>query len=225
MKHFFLLFWLDWLTLGFSSLYNFLYSFIANAGFSILALSLCVKIILHPLMELGDKWQRDVNRVSARLAPGLAAIKKMYKGEEQHEKTLALYREAHVSPFYTLKSVFGVAIQIPVFIAAYTALSASPHLAGVSFFGISDLAKPDHIIPVTQNFRLNLLPFLMSLFTILASSSFHDRSLSASQLKRQQINLYFMAIVFFGLLYACPAGVVLYWTCNNVLAWVRQLIK
>jgi membrane protein insertase Oxa1/YidC/SpoIIIJ len=63
----------------------------------------------------------------------------------------------------------------------------------------------------------------MTGITLLTSWIFHDPSLSRELLRKQRKNLYWMASLFFLLFYTFPAGMVLYWTTNNVLALIVTL--
>jgi len=67
-----------------------------------------------------------------------------------------------------------------------------------------------------QRYQLNLLPVLMTLVTVLSALTQRDDSLTNDLLRRQQRQLYLMAGGFFLLFYTFPAGMVLYWTANNV---------
>jgi membrane protein insertase Oxa1/YidC/SpoIIIJ len=100
-------------------------------------------------------------------------------------------------------------------------------LSGAGFLWIHDLARPDRLatLPFALPFfgdALNLLPFLMAGVTVVSSRGFGDPSLSARLLRRQRRNLYLLAGLFFVLFYTFPAGMVLYWTTNNVLHYARQ---
>jgi len=72
---------------------------------------------------------------------------------------VALYREQGVHPLYTLKSLFGFLIQIPVFIAVFDMLAEDFDLYRVSFLWIQDLSRPDALLrlPVCLPF-FRLLP-------------------------------------------------------------------
>jgi len=223
-------FWLRWLSFGLLALLNGLHALIGNWGLSVLALSLCVKVLMTPLTHLAERWQRQVNTVQSRLQPVLQGIKRAYKGEEQANRILAAHRDMGVTPFYAMKSAFGFLIQIPVFIAAYSVLNEAIGLAGEPLWWVPDLARPDHFLPlpVTLPFfgaHLNLMPVLMTAITLLASWQFNDPSLSAALRKRQQHQLYLMAALFFALFYTFPAGMVLYWTTNNLLQYLKDSFR
>ena len=194
---------------------------VANEGLAIVLLSLAVKIILFPLTRMADRWQQDVNRIQSRIQPKIMAIKQQFRGEEAHNRTLQVYRDEGVHPLFTMKSLAGFAIQVPMFIAAFDMLADNFALSGARFLWIEDLAAPDRLaaLPVALPFfggYLNLLPVLMTLVTVLSALMQKDDSLTPVLQARQRRQLYLMAGGFFLLFYTFPAGMVLYWTANNV---------
>ena len=202
---------------------------VGNWGIAIVLLSLSVKVLMAPLIFFAERWQADVNRTQSLLQPELAAIKRDFKGEDAHNRTLAVYRKHGVSQFYTVKSLAGFLIQIPVFIAAFDMLGENFGLNGAGFLWINDLAVPDRVaaLPVMVPFfggHLNLLPVLMTALTILAARLQEEPSLSPTLRQDQRLRLYGMAGVFFVLLYTFPAGMVLYWTANNFWHLTRILL-
>jgi YidC/Oxa1 family membrane protein insertase len=223
-------FWVRRLSFGLLWILNQLVAVVGNHGVAILLLSVCVKILMWPLVIVAERWQREVNAKKSLLQPILNTIKKEYRGEERHKKTLEAYKQNKVHPLFTLKSLFSAAIQIPIFFAAYHTLSENVGLSGVSFLWIDDLSLPDRIVllPITLPFfgsYINLLPFLMTVITLLTSWIFHDASLSGELARKQRRNLYLMALLFFILFYLFPAGMVLYWTMNNFLAFIVTVVK
>ncbi len=199
---------------------------VGRAWLAILLLSLSVKLLMAPLIAIAERWQAEVNRTKSLLEPELAAIRREYKGEDAHNRTLAVYRKHGVSHFYTFKSLAGFLIQIPIFIAAFDMLGENIRLSGESFLWIEDLAGPDRLtqLPFVLPFfggHLNLLPVVMTLFTVLAARWQEEATLTPSLLRAQRLRLYAMAGVFFVLLYTFPAAMVLYWTANNFWHLVR----
>jgi YidC/Oxa1 family membrane protein insertase len=213
---------LRWLSFALYFLLAIIMGAVRNAGLAIVLLSLAVKLLLFPLTQIADAWQRDVNRIKSRLQPQIAAIKREFRGEEAHQRTLQVYREEGVHLLYPMKSLAGFAIQLPMFIAAFDMLADNFALSGASFLWIDDLSAPDRLtaLPVTLPFfggYLNLLPVLMTLITVVSARLQGDESLTPILLRRQRRELYAMAAGFFLLFYTFPAGMVLYWTANN--AW------
>ncbi len=223
-------FWMRWLSLGILYLFDFLTSLCNNLLIAIILLSICVKIILSPLFHIADKWQKKVNYQNGIIQPRIAEIKKQFKGEEQTHRILALHKELGISPLYSLKSLFSAAIQIPIFFAAYHALSEHYALFQTSAGFITDLSKADSLLPLPFTLpvignRINILPFVMTSITLASSWLHTDTSMSLAMLKKQRINLYGMAFLFFILLYTSPAGMVIYWTMNNLLAFLSTVFS
>jgi len=223
--------WLRLLCFGMSWLLTSLYSLLGNVGLSIILLSVCVKVLMSPLTMLAERWQDSVHKTMAILQPKIDAIKNAHKGEDAHKRILAVYKEHNVSPLYPVKSAAGFLIQIPIFIAAFDMLGESTLLDQSRFLWMADLARPDHalLLPWELPFfgdYLNLLPFLMTGITLLSSWVQTDRSLTPELLYRQRVRLSLMAGAFFVLFYTFPAGMVLYWTTNNVLHLLKiQIVR
>ncbi len=222
-------FWVRWIALGMLLLLNTLLTWVGNAGVSIVLLAVCVKLLMRPLSHTAERWQRGVNDTRSKLQPGIDEIKANFRGGERSQRLLELHREHGVSPFFGLKSMLGVLIQIPVFFAAYHVLDESFGLSNVGFLWIADLTEPDRfvVLPFAIPFfgdAINLLPFAMSAITILSSRLFDDGSLPAELLRKQRRSLYAMAFAFFVLFYSFPAGMVLYWTSNNLISLVWEAV-
>lgn len=220
-------FWLRALSVGLFHLLQALTAVIGNPALSIVALAACVKLLLLPLTTVAERLQEQVNATQARLQPGIDAINATHRGEERTRRTLALYREAGVHPLYTLRSLLGFLIQLPVFIAVFDMLAEDFDLHGVSFLWIRDLSRPDGLwpLPVCLPFfgcHLNLLPFLMSSISIAALFRAHSHLLTPALVRRQRRNLTGMALLFFLLFYTFPASMVLYWTSTNSVQLIGQ---
>jgi YidC/Oxa1 family membrane protein insertase len=220
--------WLRLLATGLRAILEFWQGLVGNWGLAIMLLSLSVKVLMWPLTWVAERWQADVHRQQSLLAPELAAIRRELRGEEAHNRTLEVYRRHGVSQFYTLKSLAGFLVQIPVFIAAFDMLGENFGLAGAPFLWMGDLSLPDRLaaLPGVLPFfggHLNLLPVLMTVFTILAARLQEDASLAPELRGSQRLRLYGMGALFFLLLYTFPAGMVLYWTTNNLLHVIKIL--
>jgi len=221
-------FWLRWICFGLFYLFSWISMAIPSWGLAIVALSVTVNILMRPLSRIADHFQQQVHATEARLAPELQRIKKEYKGEEQAAKTLALYKTERVHPLYSLKSMMGVAVVIPIFIGAFDMLAENIHLLDASFLWIADLSRSDALmkLPFSLPFfgsDLNLLPFLMTGLSIVASAMHNPPALNAGLRKKQVRNMFLMAIGFFALFYTFPAGMVLYWTSNNLISVIKSL--
>ena len=218
-----LCFLIEWI---FISLLNL----VGNEGIAILLLACALKIMIFPLNRIAEKWQDDVNSIRSDLQPQIDEIKSMFSGEEANRRIMQLYQDRNISPFYSVKSLFGFLIQIPIFIAVFDVLGESIYLLEKSFFFIDDLSKPDQwlSLPIVIPFlgsSFNLLPFCMMIISLLSAFLYHDRNLSSDLLSNQKRNLYFMSLLFFILLFTFPSGMVLYWTASNILQLLQMQIK
>jgi YidC/Oxa1 family membrane protein insertase len=221
-------FWLRWICFALYYLLIWINYMVPSWGLSVMAMSLIVHVLMVPLSRIAERFQQQVHATEARLAPELHRIKREYKGEEQSAKILALYKTERVHPLYSLKSLLGVAVVIPVFIGAFDMLAENIHLLHSSFLWIADLSRPDAIfeLPFSMPFfgsAVNLLPLLMTGLSV-AASALHNPPAQHPDLRKKQLrNMLFMAIGFFALFYTFPAGMVLYWTTNNLISVVKSL--
>ena len=186
-----------------------------EAGLSIICVSVVVSVLCLPLYMVAESWQEKERALQKQLAPKMAKIKAVFKGDERHMILSTYYRQNHYHPVYAMRSTFGLLIQIPFFIAAYSYLSNLQALQGISFLFIKDLSKPDMLIPVSG--RINFLPILMTLVNCTAGAIY-----THGLAKKDKIQLYGMALLFLALLYNSPAGLVLYWTLNNVFSLLKN---
>ncbi|HTI57126.1 MAG TPA: membrane protein insertase YidC [Verrucomicrobiae bacterium] len=219
--------WLRALALGLLALLHGWIAWLGHPGVAVMALAVSVKVLLLPLAAVAERLQEQVNATQARLQPGLDAINAAHRGEERTRRTLALYRELGVHPLYTLKSLAGFLIQIPVFIAVFDMLAEDVDLYRVPFLWIRDLSRPDAVatLPACVPFfgcDLNLLPFLMSAVSLATLLRFRSPVLTPALVRRQRRNLAGMTLLFFLLFYTFPAGMVLYWTSTNAFQLLSQ---
>ena len=186
-----------------------------ETGLSIICISGAVSILCLPLYMVAEKWQEVERNIQKRLKLKITKIKTVFRGDERYMILSAYYRQNHYHPIYALRSSFGLLIQIPFFIAAYSFFSQLQALRGVPFFFIRDLGRPDALLPIMGG--INLLPILMT-FINCAAGMIYTHGLDI----KDKVQLYGMALVFMVLLYNSPAALVLYWTLNNVFSLLKN---
>lgn len=223
-------FWLRWICLGLLWLLDWIQAVVPIWASAIMGLSLVVYLLMWPLNRLADRLQNEVHETEAKLAPELREIQAGYKGGEQSERILAMYKEHGVHPLYSLKSMAGIAVIIPVFIGAFNMLAENIWLSGESFLWVADLARPDAItaLPFTIPFfgsTFNLLPFIMTGLTVAASRLHRPAVMDEIQARKHRRNLVLMATAFLALFYTFPAGMVLYWTTNNLISVIKYALQ
>jgi YidC/Oxa1 family membrane protein insertase len=175
-----------------------------NWGWSIILLTILIKLVFFPLSAASYKSMARMKEVQ----PRLMAMKEQYKGEPQklNQAMMEMYRKEKINP---LGGCLPVLIQIPVFISLYWVLLSSVEMRGAPWIlWIHDLSVPDpyYILPV-----------------IMAVSMFVQTKLNPTPPDPVQAKvMLYMPIVFSIMFFFFPAGLVLYWVVNNLLSIAQQ---
>jgi len=208
------------------SLLEKLFMLCGSWGGSIILLALVIRVITIPITKLSLRYQEVAIQQQNKIKPLLQEIKKSYSGVERSEQTIKLYEDLRYDHFAPFKSMLGLFIQIPIFIALFNVIGDAWELSGQSFLWISDLAISDRIVNwnITLPYfgqYLNLLPILMALVSFISTwlASKHSGKDKASAM-----TLFGMGSVFFVLFYSFPAALVLYWLSSNFFQLLQQLI-
>ena len=188
-----------------------------NNGISVVGVSIGVTLFCLPLYAVAEKLQEAERKKQKSMQPVLDRIKAAFSGDERYMMTTAYYKECHYNPVMALRSMFGLLIQVPFFIAAYTFLSHLPSLQGSSFLFIRDMGLPDALFTIGA-FPVNILPVAMTVINI-AASAIYTKGFPL----KDKAPIYITALIFLVILYPSPAGLVLYWTMNNVLSMVKNI--
>ena len=191
-------------------------------GLAIIAVSVLVKLLLHPLTA---KSMRSMKAMQA-LQPHMAKVREEHKDNPQkmNKETMDLYRKHKVNP---LGGCFPMLLQMPVFIALYQALNRSIEIRGARFLWIKDLSFPDEIytlpfkIPLINTSALNVLPILMALLMV-AQQKLTPSAGGTEQQAQQKMMMVMMPILFGFIFYNFAPGLVLYWLVNTILSVVHQ---
>jgi len=197
--------------------YTLIYKIFKIPGISVIGVSFAVTFLSLPLYIIAEKWQETERQIIKKLKPKTDKIKQVFKGDEQYMILSTYYRQNGYHPIYSLRNSLNTIIQIPFFIAAYGFLSRFSALRGVSFLFISDLGKPDALFNI-GGFSINALPVLMTAINCV-SGAIYTKELGL----RDKLQVYALALIFLILLYNSPAGLVLYWTMNNLLSLVKNV--
>jgi len=188
-----------------------------NTGLAIICVSLAVTFLCLPLYVVAEKWQQLERMIAHRLKPKIDKIKAVFSGDERYMILSTYYRQNHYHPLYTLRGSFGILIQVPFFIAAYSFLSHLDALKDASFFFIHNLGVPDGLF-IFNGFHIHILPLLMTLINCVSGAIY-----SKNLYTKDKLQIYGTAAVFLVLLYNSPSGLVLYWTMNNVFSLIKNI--
>ena len=207
------------LELLFDYIFSLSYDRIGNAGLCLIVMSLAVNLLILPLYRQADAIQEEERKRMDRMKPGIDRIRRVFKGDEQYLILQTYYRQNHYKPLYAVRSALPLLLQVPFFMAAYNYLSNLTMLQGIPFGPIPDLGRPDGMLQL-GGWTMNLLPVAMTLINIV-SGAVYTRGMPL----KSKLQLYGMALVFLALLYNSPAGLVLYWTLNNIFSLGKNLIQ
>ncbi len=196
-----------WLTPVSSPLFWILreiHNIVGNWGWSIIILTLMVKLVFYPLSAASYKSMAKMKK----LQPRLKTLKERYGDDKQkmNQEMMSIYKKEKINP---LGGCLPILIQIPVFIALYWVLLESVELRQAPFiFWLNDLSVKDPFY---------VLPVLMG------ASMFAQQFLNPTPLDAMQKNIMMsLPIVFTVFFLWFPAGLVLYWLVNNILSIAQQ---
>ena len=205
------------LELFFETVFMIANRLVENPAYAIIFLSLAMNILVLPLYRRADELQAEERDKENELKPWVTHIKKTFRGDERFMMLQAFYRQNGYKPTDTLKGSISLLLEIPFFIAAYHFLSHLATLRGVSFGPITDLGAPDALITI-GGISINVLPILMTLINFVSAAIY----MKGFPLK-SKIQMYGVAVIFLVFLYRSPAGLVFYWTLNNLFSLFKNI--
>lgn len=179
---------------------------LGNWGWSIVVLTLVVKLILFPLSAKAYKSMAKMRK----LGPEMQRLKEQYGSDRQKmsQEMMKFYQKEKINP---LGGCLPILIQMPVFIALYWMLLESVELRHAPFmFWIDDLSVKDPYF---------VLPILMG------ASMFVQQLLNPTPPDPMQAKIMKMLPVIFTFFFLWfPAGLVIYWVVNNIVSILQQWI-
>ena len=216
--------WFWFLTKPFFYALHWLAAVFGNYGVAILLLTLAVKIIFFPL---ANKSYTSMSQMK-KLQPEMMKIRERYSEdrEKMNMEIMNLYKKEKVNP---AAGCLPIVIQIPVFFALYKVLFVSLEMRHAPFFGwIQDLSAPD---PTTLLNLFGLLPFTPPEFLpalgiwplLMGATMWLQFKLNPTPPDPMQARIMsFLPLIFIFVFATFPAGLVIYWTWNNILSVGQQ---
>ena len=192
--------------------------FQSSYAVSLFLISLSVNFLSLPLYNIAEAWQSKERAVQDKMKPMIDNIKAVYKGDQRYLLIRACQRINGYKTIYAFRGTLGLLIQIPFFIAAYNFIHNLSGLNFGNFLFIKDFSKPDALINI-GNININLLPFLMTLFSLLAGFVY-----SKKLRIKESLPLYIVSLIFLVLLYNSPSGLLFYWTINCLFSLVKNIV-
>jgi len=196
--------WLTIIAKPLFTLMTWLHSLLGNWGWTIVALTVLIKAIFYPLAAASYRSMARMKQV----APRLQALKEKYGDDKQklNAAMMEMYRTEKINP---LGGCLPMVVQIPVFISLYWVLLASVEMRGAPWIlWVHDLSIRDPFF---------ILPAIM-MATMFLQIKLNPTPPDPIQAKVMMI----MPLVFGGMMFFFPAGLVLYWCVNNTLSIAQQ---
>ena len=198
--------WLWWLAQPLFWSLTLIQQFVINWGLAIIALTIVIKLIFFRLSAASYKSMAKMRTVQ----PKIQSIRDQYADDKtkQQQAMMELWKKEKINP---MGGCLPMLIQMPVFIALYWVLLESVELRHAPFIlWIEDLSAMDPYF---------VLPILMGI-----SMWLMQRLNPAPPDPMQAKIMMYMPIAFTFLMMWFPAGLVLYWLCNNLLSFAQQYV-
>ncbi len=191
---------------------KWIFGFLGNYGWSIIALTALINIAIFPLRHKSVTSMRKM----AEVQPEMKAIQARYAGlkatdpakQKMNQEVMELYRKHGVNP---ASGCLPMLLTMPILIAFYRLLSMAVELRGAPFMGwITDLSVQD---------PLYVTPVLMG-----ASMVLQQRLTPSAADPTQQKIMMLMPVIMTVMFLWAPSGLVIYWFTSNVFGIGQQVI-
>jgi len=202
---------------------DYFFKLLGNYGLAIIAVTVCIRLIFFPLANFSFKSMGKMKL----LQPEMARLKELHKGDKMklQQEMMALYKREGVNP---MSGCLPILVQIPVFFALYKVLFVTIEMRHMPFYGwIKDLSDKDP----TSIFNLfGLIPWDPPSFLIIGAwpiamgvSMFIQQKLNPAPPDPVQAKIFMFFPLFLTIILApFPAGLVIYWTFNNIFTLIQQ---
>ena len=185
-------------------LMTWIHDFVGNWGWTIVLLTVLIKLVFYPLSAASYRSMAKMKQVT----PRLQALREKF-GDDRgklNQAMMEMYRTEKINP---LGGCLPMLIQIPVFIALYWVLLGSVEMRGAPWIlWIHDLAARDPYF---------ILPAIM-MATMFLQIKLNPTPPDPMQARIMML----MPLVFGGMMFFFPAGLVLYWCVNNAISIAQQ---
>lgn len=192
-----------------------------NYGIIILLMALLIKLVLFPFT-----YKSYTSMAKMRvLKPQIDAINEKYEDQmKRQQETMSLYKQTGVSP---LGGCIPMLFQMPILFALFRFFPASIELRQQGFLWANDLSTYDSIydlgfsIPFYGD-HISLFTLLMTLTTVLQMKFSNSMSSSNAQMPQMKYMMYFMPVIFLGVMNNYAAALSYYYFLANLITFGQQ---
>jgi len=204
---------------------DYFFKLLGNYGLAIIAVTVCIRLAFFPLANFSFKSMGKMKL----LAPEMARLKEIHKDDKMklQQAMMALYKKEKVNP---MSGCLPILVQIPVFFALYKVLFVTIEMRHMPFYGwIHDLSDRD---PTSVFNVFGLLPWDPPSFLLIGAwpiimgiTMFIQQKLNPTPPDPIQAKIFMFFPIFLTVILApFPAGLVIYWSFNNIFTMIQQYI-
>ena len=203
---------------------DYFFNLLGNYGLAIIAITICIRLVFFPLANFSF---RSMAKMKV-LQPEMVRLKELHKDDKMklQQEMMALYKKEKINP---MSGCLPILVQIPVFFALYKVLFVTIEMRQMPFYGwIKDLSERD---PTSVFNLFGLLPYDVPSFLVIGAwpiamgvSMWIQQKLNPAPTDAMQAKIFMFFPLFLTVILApFPAGLVIYWTINNILTMAQQL--
>lgn len=201
--------WLSWLCKLLLTLLSFLVLYIKNYGLAIIALTVLLRLPFIPL----SIYSRSKMEAYQKFQPTIQRIRQKFKHDiqMQNQELMKFHRDHNLSTATPLLGCLPLLIQMPILFALYKVLNSYLALYQAPFVGwLVDLSARDpyYVLPVVMGITM-----------------LWQQIMAPAVDEKQKVMMYFVSIVVTALFVNFPAGLVLYWTTNNLITIAEDYFR
>jgi len=204
---------------------DYFFKLLGNYGLAIIAVTVCIRLAFFPLANFSFKSMGKMKL----LAPEMARLKEIHKDDKMklQQAMMALYKKEKVNP---MSGCLPILVQIPVFFALYKVLFVTIEMRHMPFYGwIHDLSDRD---PTSLFNVFGLIPWSPPSFLLIGAwpiimgiTMFIQQKLNPTPPDPIQAKIFMFFPIFLTVILApFPAGLVIYWSFNNIFTMIQQYI-
>jgi len=204
---------------------DYFFKLLGNYGLAIIAVTICIRLAFFPLANFSFKSMGKMKL----LAPEMARLKELHKDDKMklQQAMMALYKKEKVNP---MSGCLPILVQIPVFFALYKVLFVTIEMRHMPFYGwIHDLSDRD---PTSLFNVFGLIPWDPPSFLLIGAwpiimgiTMWIQQKLNPTPPDPIQAKIFMFFPVFLTVILApFPAGLVIYWSFNNIFTMIQQYI-
>ncbi len=204
---------------------DYFFKISGNFGIAIILITICIRLAFFPLANYSF---RSMAKMKV-LQPEMTRLKELHKDDKMklQQEMMALYKKEKINP---VSGCLPILIQIPFFFAIYKMLFVTIEMRHQPFFGwIQDLSERD---PTSLFNLFGLIPWDPPSFLIIGAwpclmglTMYFQQKLNPAPPDPIQAKIFMFFPVFLTVILApFPAGLVVYWTINNILTMGQQYV-